>query len=184
MVEGNDAVMEAFVFYRDQIYIRVWSGFFNESDLEVHLSDLSLDQEAAPHLQRLEIFARIEMASKRRLEATWPARTDWDRLNAVFQGLERANILCLHDAGNSVSDAYGDASDIILRSPERGRRGFAYYQGRILSARSMGGRYSSALMRYRRNPRSSARSGKKSPQLCRQEGSSCAWRAVRRSAPR
>ena len=126
-------------YYREQIRLLVWSGFFNEDDLETYLADLAFDPEVAPYAGEVRDEALAAFAAKREAEAGWPAVTDWDRLAKGFAALETGGILALHNAGMTTSDAHGDAWDIIGRAPPGTWRGFAFYHGQEVERAVDGG---------------------------------------------
>ncbi len=126
-------------YYRDQVRGLVWSGFFNEDDLETYLADLAFDPEGAPYANAVRDEARAAFAAKREAEAGWPAVTGWDRLAKAFAALEASGILALHNAGMTTSDAHGDAWDIIGRAPPGTWRGFAFYHGQDVERAVDGG---------------------------------------------
>ena len=120
---------ETFAYYRDTIRTRIWSGFDNEDVVTETLNDWLLDDEAAPHVKALRLFADHEFATKRTAELNWPTETDCDRLDAIFKQLNSEGILALADAGYTTSDSHGDAWDLIGRSSKGRYTGFCYYHG-------------------------------------------------------
>jgi hypothetical protein len=113
----------------------VWGGFETRDDIfeaaHTHLGE--------PKLKPAEIKwikAEIERqwSEKKKAEATWPATTDFDRLDAVFMALDTSGILALHNAGNTQSDAHGDAGQLWHDRGGRtsGLRGYVYYHGQDL----------------------------------------------------
>lgn len=74
-----------------------------------------------------------EFARKRAAEATWPARTDCDRLDEVFERLDAAGICALQNAGNTMSDGHGDVDEAVN---ERGRakyHGYCFFHAQDLA---------------------------------------------------
>jgi hypothetical protein len=63
---------------------------------------------------RLWVKAELERQWDRKLQlqATWPAMTDWDRLDSVFKTLESDGILCLHNAGYTLPRRGGCTSGL------------------------------------------------------------------------
>ncbi|RJY09271.1 DUF6891 domain-containing protein [Aurantiacibacter aquimixticola] len=120
---------DALDYYRDQLRVLVWSGFFNEDDLELYCGDLTYDKDSATHVDVLREYGNALMAKKRVAEAGWPARTDWDKLDEVFAALETCDILSLHNVGYTTSDAHDDAWQTIREASDREYRGFVYYHG-------------------------------------------------------
>ncbi len=116
-------------FYQTQIRILIWSGFFNEEDFDVHLDDLTYDEEANEHLVALRRFGLATMDEKKLAEVNWPAETDYDRLAKAFSKLDMEGILALHNAGYTRSDAHADAWEYIRESEPGRYRGFCFYHG-------------------------------------------------------
>jgi hypothetical protein len=108
----------------------VWSGFSTKDDIR----DAAI-YEPQPSVQSLEDLEWLdkqiedELVQKRAAEATWPLRTDFDRLDDVFKILRSAGILALHNAGNTQSEAQSDARKEWdnLGGPESGLKGFVFY---------------------------------------------------------
>ena len=116
-------------FYREQLRLLIWSGFFNEDDLEEYLSDFDHDQEARQFAGALAGFARGQFAAKREAEARWPKRTDPDRIDTAFVRLQGSGILGLANAGYTMSDAHDDAWAVIDSAAPGTYRGYCFYHG-------------------------------------------------------
>ena len=120
---------DGLAYHKERLRILVWSGFFNEADWETEAEDLRYDPDAEPHIDQLDEFVRAQMAAKREAETSWPAITDWDRLNAEFEAFTASGILALHNAGYTRQDAHSDAWEIIQSDGAGTWRGFVYYHG-------------------------------------------------------
>lgn len=86
----------------------VWSGFETEEGIFELVVEGYPKPEALSDMDRQWIrddTAR-QFEEKRRQEETWPARTDWDRLDAAFVELRAAGIIALHDAGMTQADGF------------------------------------------------------------------------------
>jgi hypothetical protein len=110
----------------------VWGGFDTKADIH----DAAIYQTQPPvqspvDLAWLDKKIAQEWAKKRTAEATWPARTDFDRLDDVFKSLRSAGVLALHNAGNTQSDAHSDAGEEWHRlgGPKSELKGFVFYLG-------------------------------------------------------
>jgi hypothetical protein len=110
----------------------VWGGFDTKADIQ----DAAIYQTQPPvqsdaDLKWIDQQIVQEWSKKRAAEATWPARTDWDRLDDAFKALRTQGILALHNAGNTQSDARDDASEEWQRlgGPKSGLKGFIFYHG-------------------------------------------------------
>lgn len=68
------------------------------------------------------------VAAKRVEEAGWPATTDWDRLDAVFESLNDSGLIALHRAGNTLQEGQEEIVE-AWRGRRDARRvvGFAFY---------------------------------------------------------
>jgi hypothetical protein len=113
----------------------VWGGF--ETRDEIY--EAAHTYLGEPKLKPAEIkWIKTEIArqwsEKKTAEATWPTRTDFDRLDDVFKALGSVGILALHNAGNSQSDAHGDAGQVWHDRGGRisGLHGYIYYHGQDL----------------------------------------------------
>ncbi len=120
---------------RDCIRPHVWGGFETRDGL-YEAAETFLGEPELTDADKAWIKTEIERqwAEKKKAEATWLEKTDFDRLDAVFQALDKSGILALHNAGNTQSDARGDAGQAWhdrggLKS---GLRGFIFYHGQDL----------------------------------------------------
>lgn len=125
-------------YYREQLRLLIWSGFFNEGDFRQYLEDLEYDAEAHPYSAMLAEFGQAEIAEKQAAETTWPAMTDCDRLDSVFHQMDGQGILALANAGYTTSDAHGDAWGIINEAPPGHYRGFCFYHGQDVERAVLG----------------------------------------------
>lgn len=117
---------------KDCIRPFVWGGFENREGV-YEAAETFLGE---PHLNDADkawIKTEIERewSEKQKAEASWPATTDFDRLDAVFQALDKSGILALHNAGNTQSDARSDAGQAWhdRGGPKSDIRGFIFYHG-------------------------------------------------------
>jgi hypothetical protein len=113
----------------------VWGGFETRDEIyeaaHTHLGE--------PKLKPAEVkWIRAEIArqwsEKKKAEAAWPTRTDFDRLDDAFKALDAKGVLALHNAGNTQSDAHGDAGQVWHDRGGRasGLHGYIYYHGQDL----------------------------------------------------
>lgn len=110
----------------------VWAGFYPAADVQDMLSEILLEEFDADddvHEQRLRAHVASEFDRKRRAEATWPATTDCDRLDAAFHTLHAQGICALHNAGYTQSDGRDDVTDFVDRAPAGRYHGFCFYHG-------------------------------------------------------
>jgi hypothetical protein len=102
----------------------IWSGFHTPEDVEEMLSDI-LDEgtDEGPALR----LAQVEFATKRRAEKGWPATTDCDRLDRAFESLWKRGVLCLHNAGGTISDGVSDVSEALAEHQAGRFSGYCFY---------------------------------------------------------
>jgi hypothetical protein len=113
----------------------VWGGFDTRDDIR----DAAIYQTQPPvqspaDLAWIDMQIAQEWSKKRTAEATWPTRTDFDRLDDAFKALDAKGVLALHNAGNTQSDAHGDAGQVWHDRGGRasGLHGYIYYHGQDL----------------------------------------------------
>jgi hypothetical protein len=111
----------------------VWSGLYDPEEVAIIVGE-SMGAPGEFDQDWLEAEVEKEMAKKRAEEATWPATTDCDRLDRVFETLEGQDIIVEQDAGLTKSDgledvtvAYEDAG-----GEESGIVGYCFYHGQDL----------------------------------------------------
>lgn len=135
MSEAEDDILST-------VRYRVWSGFDSPDEVNDYIDDLiedagggdvKLDEEAI----RAEVVRMFE--EKRSAEASWPETTDCDRLDEVFDALDERGILCLHDAGYTLSQGQEDAADVLGESEEDRYFGYVFYHGQDLERAIDGG---------------------------------------------
>ncbi|WP_117191681.1 DUF6891 domain-containing protein [Rhizobium terrae] len=111
----------------------IWSGF----EAEEAIADIVVEgyprPEAVSDADRLWIRTEVSrlFEEKRREEATWPARTDWDRLDAAFVELRASGIVALHNAGLTQADGFAEVAEEFRMRQEVDVKssGFVFYVG-------------------------------------------------------
>src|SRR5690242_18329170 len=83
----------------------VWSGFCDRDAIEEQLPDVLEDEGNAALVMRV---VDQEFERKRREERGWPAQTDCDRLDTLFEELNRRRILAFQNAGYTIADGESD----------------------------------------------------------------------------
>src|SRR5262245_14896850 len=78
----------------------VWSGFFNESEVQEFFGEI-LEEDADEAMLRHAVAK--EFAAKAAAEAGWPAETDCERLDKAFAALNESGIIALANAGYTMS---------------------------------------------------------------------------------
>ena len=113
----------------DKIKVHVWGGFDSEDDIQDIITDI-LEDDANEEMLRKSV--NLEFEKKREAEKSWPSVTDVDRLEQVFQVLKNKGVLCLHNAGYTMSDGHSDASEEISNYPKGSFYGYCFYHGQDL----------------------------------------------------
>jgi len=113
----------------ERIRYWVWSGFCSEEQVQDRLADMIEDEageDADESVDEDMLQAAVTEAfdKKAAAEESWPAKTDCDKLNAVFKQLDDDGICAVHDAGYTMSEGYADVAEALH---ERG--GLANYSG-------------------------------------------------------
>lgn len=120
----------------DTIRKKVWSGFYTAEEVDEVIDDI-LEDDA--HEKFLRAAVAPEFDKKREAEREWPEVTDCDRLDAAFEALEKRQILCLHNAGYTMSDGHEDAFEALSSQSGRGYIGYCFYHGQDLERAVDGG---------------------------------------------
>jgi hypothetical protein len=110
----------------------VWAGTYDAEEIAIIVGE---EFYSPGQVDYDWLRARIGEAfrSKRSEEATWPAVTDCDRLDRVFEGLEAQGILVEQDAGLTKSDGL----EIVTKAYEDAKadgegesiEGYCFYHG-------------------------------------------------------
>ncbi len=119
----------------DAIKIHVWSGFYDLTDVERMISDI-LEEGADEKMLRAQ--AVLEFAKKEEEEKTWPDVTDVQLLDGVFDALGSLGILCLHNAGYTMSDGHGDAREALSEYRDGRFYGYCFYHAQDLERAILG----------------------------------------------
>ena len=96
--------------HRKWVHSSVWTGEYDANAIPLLITDsLGVGDKVDDDWLR-DVFA-AEVAAKRAAEQTWPAVTDWDRLDRAFRALERQGVIALHMAGFTQSDGLEEVED-------------------------------------------------------------------------
>ena len=120
----------------ETIKAHVWSGFETADDIQEIIADL-LEEGADQSMLRQSVS--IELNKKYQAEKSWPQVTDVDRLDKVFQSLNSIGILCLHNAGYTMSDGHDDSHDALIDYPKGQFFGYCFYHRQDLERAISGG---------------------------------------------
>jgi hypothetical protein len=120
----------------DAIKVHVWGGFDTPEEIQEMISDL-LEEGADEKMLRESVS--VEFKKKLDAEKSWPPVTDLDRLDTVYQVLKANGILCLHNAGYTMSDGHEDSSEALSAYPKAKFYGYCFYHGQDLERAVSGG---------------------------------------------
>lgn len=113
----------------DSIHTWVWSGFYSPEEVDGMIDDI-LEDDADEKMLRAAV--NPEFAKKRKAESEWPETTACDRLDSAFEALDKLGILCLHNAGYTMSDGHSDAGELLADQPKGRYFGYCFYHGQDL----------------------------------------------------
>ncbi|MDJ0365615.1 hypothetical protein QMK33_10660 [Hymenobacter sp. H14-R3] len=124
--------------YAAAIHLWVWSGFYLAEEVVDMLSEQLKDEEEAADEPLLQRLIAQEFAAKQQAEATWPASTDCDRLDQAFATLKDAGIVCLHNAGYTMSDGLDDVAEALDEHQSAATKGYCFYHAQDLERAAAG----------------------------------------------
>ncbi|WP_395751616.1 DUF6891 domain-containing protein [Prosthecobacter sp.] len=113
----------------DAIHTWVWSGFYSPEEVDQMIDDI-LEEDANEEMLRNAV--EPEFNQKAEAEKLWPKITDCDLLNAAFHALDNQGVLCLHNAGYTMSDGHSDACEALSNHPKGRYLGYCFYHGQDL----------------------------------------------------
>ena len=111
----------------------VWAGWYDVGEIAIIIGEEFFEPGQADN-DWLQARIEEESRQKRAEEATWPAITDCDRLDRVFEGLEAQVIIALQDAGLTKSDGHEDVTEAYEDAGGRESNivGYCFYHGQDL----------------------------------------------------
>lgn len=89
----------------------VWSAFYDRDRAIESVWENYFDSDEAGE-EQAEKLVDAEFERKLAAEKTWDAETECDRLDRVFERLNEAGIIALHNAGYTQSDGISDVADV------------------------------------------------------------------------
>lgn len=120
----------------DYFLISIRSGFSSLDDIIADSLDAVEDEGWSNEISEEWVRETIEKEHDKHIKAskTWESPTDTQRLHAVFDKLCKQNIIALHNAGYTTSDAIYDAQDVWKDLEGEGLKpiGYCYYHGQDL----------------------------------------------------
>ncbi|UYK66619.1 hypothetical protein NG831_21435 [Xanthomonas sacchari] len=125
---------DAYVY--DEIRKWVWSGFYSQDEIQEMLEDI-LEDDCDETMLRASVASQWQ--AKQQAEQTWPAQTDCDRLDALFERLHEAGICALANAGYTMSDDHVEVNQAVAGAPDRRYHGYCFYHGQDMERAIDGG---------------------------------------------
>src|SRR5262245_49216644 len=107
----------------DTIKTCVWSGFYDEDDVQQVIDDV-LEEEADEEMLRAAVAPEFE--KKAAAERTWPAETDCDRLDQAFETMNASGIIALQNAGYTMSDGLDDVGELVHERGRKNTKGYCF----------------------------------------------------------
>src|SRR4051794_33302210 len=95
---------------RTWVHSLVWTGEYDADEIPLLIED-SLGVGDKVDWDWLRDVISTAVAAKQAAEQTWPAVTDWDRLDRAFRALQRQGVIALHMAGFTQSDGLEEVED-------------------------------------------------------------------------
>jgi hypothetical protein len=123
-------------YIRDAIKVWVWSGFHDQDEVDEMLEDL-LEGDVDPDAMREAIANAFK--EKAAAEKSWPAETDCDRLDRVFDALNTNGIVALQNSGYTMSDGRSDVGEALNERGFDKYHGYCFYHGQDLERAVNGG---------------------------------------------
>jgi hypothetical protein len=126
------------------IDVHVWSGSCSPREIErtVQRDYYCFEPQDITEADVTWVGEEVQRAWSAKLEEqkSWPARTDWDRLDAAFADLEAGGIMALHEAGIELSDGPSEiATEYHARGAEKsGVVGYCFYHWQDVEQAIMG----------------------------------------------
>jgi hypothetical protein len=115
------------------VRLYVWSGFYDADEIAEIVEECVFGSGDVDRRWLRELIS-AEFAKKRAAEVTWPRTTDCDRLDRVFELLEKEGILALQNAGYTLSDGISDINQFYAEAggEESHITGYCFYHGQDL----------------------------------------------------
>lgn len=116
--------------------ISIKSGFLSLNDIIEETQEIVEDEGWENEIDEQWLKESITREYEKHLanSKTWQHPTDTDRLHKVFDGIIKQNIVALHNAGFTQSDALFDVQDVWQDLEDEGTQpvGYCYYHGQDL----------------------------------------------------
>jgi hypothetical protein len=154
--------------------LRVWilSGFYGLTELREMLAEILQPEDDE---QALLALLERELSAKDAAEADWPPEVVGDRLDRLFEGLWRAGIIALQNAGHSMSDGLDDVAEALAPYATGKFKGYCFYHGQDVARALHEGRLLLAFGNLQNTPDGKLWVGKLVRQAFENAGFTCEW---------
>jgi len=117
----------------ESIHRLVWSGFYSADEILPVIAEEIYELDDAGTLAAGKEIAR-QFEEKAAAEKAWPDETTCDRLDSLFDDLNRAGIIALQNAGYTQSDGISEITERYeeLGGEKSGVIGYCFYHGQDL----------------------------------------------------
>lgn len=123
-------------YLRDHFLVSIKSGFLSLEDVIAEMLEIVEDEGWGSEISEEWVKQHVTREYEKNVadSKTWVHPTDTQRLHQVFDNLCRENIVALHNAGYTTSDAIYDVQDIWKDIEDAGGKpiGYCYYHGQDL----------------------------------------------------
>lgn len=156
----------------DSIHLWVWSGYYSAEEMDEMVDDV-LDGEC--DVAMLKGLIAPELQRKREAERHWPAKTDCERLDALFEQLHEEGICALDNAGYTMSDGFAEIAEALHEAPEGHYHGYCFYHGQDIERSIQEGGLMLAFGAMSDDPEQALQVAQRICQLCRAAGFEVHW---------
>jgi hypothetical protein len=117
----------------ESIHRLVWSGFYSADEILPVIAEEMYELDDAATLVAGKEIAR-QFDEKAHAEKTWTGRITCDRLDSLFEDLNKSGIIALQNAGYTVSDGISEMTERYeeLGGEKSGIVGYCLYHGQDL----------------------------------------------------
>jgi len=124
---------------QDALRFRIWSGYYEPDEVFDIVND-EVFEEDGENEDWLRQAIDLEFRKKRKAEQEWPAVTDCDRLDRVFESLRGQGILTRHRCGLTIQDGLGVIDQLYKEAggEQSGLVGYCFYHLQDMEAAMWG----------------------------------------------
>ena len=158
------------------VRLHVRAGFHDADEIAQIVDETVLEPGRVDQKWLRRVIADA-FADKRRDEASWPAETDCDRLDALFDALDDDGIVALQNAGYTQSDGLSDVTEAYhdAGGAKSGITGYCFYHGQDLERVVESGDLWLAFGDFGGNDDKGARVGRRVRKLAEAKGFKVTW---------